>query len=226
MAIAGGFLGHPGGAVAGLLYSQPWDGSNTAYLSQNDTTTGSSGLGNFATAYDNFRLASPGVVNSVTWAGQYLTPGSDVISAFTLSFYNDSAGLPGGLISSDVISGNAGESILGVNAGITTYSYSADISGNPFSSAAATPYWLSIVPDLANTTQWGWSAGTGGDGSSYQIFFGAGNSQPNDLAFALSGTSRATATPEPGSLTLLGLGLASMGMLGWIKKRKTNNVAA
>jgi hypothetical protein len=35
-----------------------------------------------------------------------------------------------------------------------------------------------------------------------------------------------TATPEPGSLTLLGLGLASFGAIAWMNKRKTKVVTA
>ena len=38
---------------------------------------------------------------------------------------------------------------------------------------AGTQYWYSVYPDLAFPPQWGLSSGTGGDGISYQDFFGA-----------------------------------------------------
>ena len=46
------------------------------------------------------------------------------------------------------------------------------------------------------------------------------------IDFARVTVNGSLATPEPGSLTLLGLGLASFGGMAWMKKRKTKLVAA
>ena len=43
--------------------------------------------------------------------------------------------------------------------------------------------------------------------------------------FASVAALPASPTPEPGSLTLLSLGLASFGAIAWMKKRKANAVA-
>jgi hypothetical protein len=40
--------------------------------------------------------------------------------------------------------------------------------------------------------------------------------------FSVGGTIPQPAVPEPGSLTALGLGLASIGVFGWMKRRKAS----
>jgi hypothetical protein len=69
--LIGGMLAYAGAANAGTLYSQPWDGGSNLFASQNDTP---SGIGNFATAYDNFTLSSTSDVEDVEWTGGYFNP--------------------------------------------------------------------------------------------------------------------------------------------------------
>ncbi len=179
-------------AGAVVLYSQGFDGTGNAYSSQNDTA----GFGNFATTYDNFTLGFNASVQDVHWTGEYFNPPNQgLITAFTINFYADSAGMPGGLLMSYSISGNAGETFLGNFAGFPTYTYWVNLS-SAFNAVAGTTYWMSIVPDLAFPPQWGWSEGMGGDGISYQDFFGARSPLAADMAFDLTGTP---ATPESGS---------------------------
>jgi hypothetical protein len=208
------------------LYSQATD-LNFVSDSQNDTNT----FGNFATSYDNFTLATAATVTGVEWTGSYFnSPNQGSITAFTLTFWSDAAGQPSGTaLDTVVIPGNANETATGVggvdNAGNPVFTYSADISSFPLIAAAGTQYWLSIVPDLGFPPQWGWESGTGGDGISYQDFFGSRSQNAIDLAFALNGSPVATVIPEPGSLTLWGLGLVGLGWFGWIKNRKMNGIA-
>lgn len=184
-----------------LVYAQ-----NPDYLgliaSQNDT---SGTFGAFATSYDNFTLGSSTAVNAVEWIGGYFNPQSlGPISQWTVSFYADNAGQPGGLLSSFVIAGNGGETFLQLDAlGDPTYLYTATVA---FNAAAGTQYWLSVVPDLAFPPQWGWTTSSQGDGISYQDFFGSRSSNPTDLSFALFAQQN-TGVPEPGSLMLLGSGI-------------------
>jgi hypothetical protein len=193
------------------LYSQPTDFGG-AYASQNDTSSG--GAGNFATAYDNFTLGTAATVDSVTWVGSYFgSPGS--INAFAVSIYDDSSGTPGALEETTNISGNANETFLQTDlSGNPTYSYSAAVT--PFSAAAGTQYWLSIVPSTnGEFPQWGWETGTGGDGSGYQVFDGNGSPIFNDLAFSLLGSPN-SAVPEPSTLILATLG--ALGVIGYSRR--------
>ena len=207
----------PCDGVTNLIYCQPWDQTGNAYSSQNDTGGGN---GHFATVYDNFILpvgnGQDWSLESIHFVGEYFNPPNQgQITAFHVEVYGDNAGQPGGLIQANVIQGNGGETFLGNTAGFPTFEYwlmfdNIDLKPN-------TPYWIAVYPDLAFPPQWGWSSGTGGDGISYQDFFGVRSQLAVDMAFALDGTQGQTNIPEPGTLVLLGTGI--LGLAGTLRRR-------
>jgi hypothetical protein len=198
-------------AGATVLYNQDFDMLGNAYSSQNDTA----GLGNFATVFDNFTLGSGASINNVMWTGEYFNPPAQgPITAWTVTFYADAGGMPGGSLMSYNVAGTAMETFLGNFNGFPAYTYSLDLS-TAFNALGGTQYWLSVVPDLAFPPQWGWSSGTGGDGFSYQDFFGSRSLLQADMAFTLNGSS---GVPESGSTVLL-LGAAIL-VLGAVRRRK------
>jgi hypothetical protein len=200
-------------AFAGVVYTQPFDGTGNAYSSQNDTTGGN---GNFATVYDNFTLGTSTTITEAMWTGEYFNPPAQgVITGWTISFYANTGGQPGSALVTTHVNGTGGETFLGNFAGFPTYTY--DVAGLNFAAAAGTTYWMSVVPDLGFPPQWGWSAGTGGDGVSYQDFFGTRTQLGADMAFTLLGNN--TGVPEPGTLVMLGTGV--LGLAG-ILRRKIN----
>jgi len=194
------------GAV--VLYNQPFDGTGNAYSSQNDTT---GGLGNFATVYDNFALGGNSNVNNVMFTGEYFNPPAQGnITAFTISFYANNAGQPGGLLQSFNVPGTGNETFLGNFNGFPAYTYSVNLAGG-FNALAGTTYWMSVVPDVGFPPQWGWSSGLNGDGVSYQDFFGNRSQLAADLAFTLNGNA---AVPDSGTtVVLLGAAMLVVGLL-------------
>lgn len=186
-------------ANAATLYSQPvLDGGGNSYASQNDTV-GSNG--HFATVFDDFTLGSAATITSVGFVGSYFNGSPATITAFTLMISSDAGGIPGAALYSTTVAGNAGESLVG-----NVSSYTLPVT---FAASAGTKYWLSIYPDLGFPPQWGWSTGTGGDNSGYQVFFGNGSTLPTDFAFTLNG-----AVPEPATWALMigGFGLAGVAL--------------
>ncbi len=196
-----------GGALsAAVLYTQPFDGTGNAYSDQNDPN----GFGLFAQVYDNFTLAVNNNVTEVSWTGEYFNPPSQgPITAWDVSFYADAAGQPGALLYNEHVVGTGGEAFLGNFGGFPTYTYDVLLT-TPFAAAGGTTYWLSVVPSVGFPPQWGWSSGTGGNGISYQDFFGARSQLAADMAFQLNGGS---GVPEPVSLTLAGFGLIAFGFV-------------
>lgn len=179
------------GAV--VLYNQPVLPDGTGYASQNDTAV--AGFGSFATAYDNFSLASAAAVSEVRWTGQHWNgvtlPGT--ISEFLVTLYANNAGQPGALLATATIPGNANQTLVSGQ----IYTYSALLPGGGFSVSGGTTYWLGVQAAMDFPPQWGWVQGTGGEGSAVQDFLGARETLASDLAFSLYGT---TAVPEPGQI--------------------------
>lgn len=194
-------------AVAGpIIYTQPFDASGSFYASQNDTGPGANG--NFATVYDNFSFSTAQSITDVHWTGTYFNPPvQGPITRFTVAFYGDAGGQPGTALRTETFGGTAGETFVNANNGFPVFTYSVDLS-SAFQVAGNTTYWLSIVPDLAFPPEWGWGSGTGGDGTSWQVFFGSGSPLSTDMAFDL--TSKAV--PEPASVMLLAVACLAFGL--------------
>lgn len=200
-AVAALTLVSAGAANAATLYSQAYDGLGNLFASQNAP----GGFGGFATVYDNFTLSSSAIINNVAFTGGYFNPATpSAISNFTVSIYGDSAGQPGGLLYSEVVPGSANETPLACSEACATYSVGAN-----FAAAAGAQYWLSVVPTIGFPPQWGWAAGTGGDGVGYQDFFGARNQVGADFAFTLSGGA---GVPEPTIWAMMLVGFGGLGM--------------
>lgn len=168
-------------------------------------------------AADNFSVATTSQLTGLVFWGNRLS--QQTLDGFTVRIYADDPSFPGAPSISPLFSASLGD-LVGVNtplfddAGVQVLRYEADALSGPVL-VAGEQYWISIVNTLTTgvNDDWFWSFGPfGADG------FNAGRSlvgaqvdfdvfADGDFAFQVYGTQ----VPEPGSIALLGAGLALAG---------------
>lgn len=195
-----------GAAHAGsnpVVYQQAASGTPNAYASQFDTGPN----GDFSKVYDDFSLAADTTITDIHWLGQYFSGSrTNGVDSFLIQFWSAGSGAPASLLYSATVI-NANETLVSGD----TYSYDVDLT-NAFLVQANTTYWVSIQAKMLFPPQWGWSEGTGGNGTAVQDFVGTRSSVPFDMAFSLTGIPTGN-LPEPASLLLVGLALTGAGLV-------------
>ena len=212
--------------LGGLVALAPVTAFANAVFDQLFVSDGANGIasdsGNGFSQYevaDNFTLGTASILTGLVFAGNHFDPQNSADN-FIVNIYADDPSFPGAPSIAPLWSqtvGDIAETALGVS----------DVDGNPlfrYEIAVAGPallagqqYWLSIVNELGQQgDDWFWSfSEDGADG------FNAGRSllgglvdfdvfADGDLAFPLLGEP-VRDVPEPGSIALLGAGLALAG---------------
>lgn len=186
MILGFGILGASSADAQSVLYSQPYDGVSV-YAS-----FVRSGSGSDSSCFDDFTLSGGGTITDLNWTG-FAYP-NQTINGFTVSFWSYAAGRAGSLLASDSLDLT---SVRATPESGFIFNYSAAVA--PFSAAAGTGYFLSIVANVPDGS-WSWGTSSIGNHGAYSVSLFETQITDNGLAFTLEGT----AVPEPDT-SVLGL---------------------
>jgi hypothetical protein len=196
------------GRAGTILFTQPPSPAGDIYTTW-ESESGPEGV--LGRTYDNFALASAGVIGSVVWVGDYVdttdatkNPASPDVTSFEISFWSNDQGLPGTLLATSTVAISAtnqtafGTTKFELSTGdvvtIPQYAYNATLT-TPFAADAGRTYWISIVADTpTDQPLWAWKSGTGGNKMSIQDFDGTRYVRQLDRSFALESATPAKIT--------------------------------
>lgn len=191
-------LGAP--AQAEVLYQQPPNAAGGSFVSAWWDPDGS----NYDRyVWDAFSLGVSADILSIDWRGTYGVSGP--ATNFTVAIYASiAAGTQPDFSQPPIVEyqtgDNAGQTFAGVFGGATMYDHHFALPV-PFPAQAGVKYWLQIEAWQSGFPDWGWAAGSGGEGSHFlcehnNIALEAGvptgcwfTSRTGDLAFTLQSTA-------------------------------------
>ena len=195
----------PSNPNVSTAYTQSHDGSGTIYKS---SWYDPDGLDGDEYAYDNFTCISNQPITKIRWRGGYTNyksgAGKSPVYDFTVEILPSiPAGIQPDILAAPLarysVGGNAGETLAGTFGGIDMYDYEF-VLPTAFNAVAGTKYWLKlyasqgVTPFYGWPPDWGFAAGTGGNGSRFDEITGgslAGGTlyyiAGGDIAFTLMG---------------------------------------